>query len=184
MAQEKIGDNETVSAMARMLAEGRTRSIQVGGRVVEFHEAKMKHIPLLVGLFNEIVQSVDQKSITTLVSMIATRQITAIKSGQNPDDIPMPEEALVMQAFGNIDILQHITVSVSGTLPKMASALSTLSEDEYNELSIDEGIAVLYGIFVLNYGFFTERLVPTLRVLLGAAMSKKSASQPQNAANA
>lgn len=179
-----INDADTISAMASALLSGRTRTVMIGERTIEIQEAKMRHIPLILSTFNKLAQSVDQKSLSNLVSVVATRQIAAIKQGADPDDIAVPERELVAEAFGNVDLLTHLAVTLAADLPKLAAAFTTLPESEFDDLSISDGIQIVFAIVVLNYGFFSERLVPTLRALLGTVIAKKNASLPQSAANA
>lgn len=184
MEQTHIDDQDQIAAIARTLMDGRMRSTQIGTKVVEFTEAKMRHIPIIIKFFNSVAQSVDKDGMTKLVKMISQRQIAAIQQGANPDDIPMPEHDLVVQAFGNLDILQHILVSVAEQLPALVASLTNVTAEEYEDMTPDHGVAVLFGIIVLNYGFFTNKIVPTLRVLLGAIVAKQGGNQPEKSSAA
>lgn len=148
------------------------------GTEVEVYEARMKHVPVLIEMFTDIVSSVDQRKFIDLIDMMVNYQKAAAGQGfdprvLNPDNKSV--EDLVRDVFGGGSVLMQIVTAIFHKLPRFAGAFTNLDVDEFDaKIDLDEAILIVGAILHRNYHFFTRRLPPLLTAFMQSWASKNA----------
>lgn len=152
------------------------------GTVVTFSVAKMKHLPALVAVFNELINGVSEEDFSSIIQVIATKQQDAIAQGKSPHAVDFTEEDVLGMAIEGrsvlFTILQSIAIQISALVPMFCS----LTEDEFNELDMDEGPLVLLAIVGANYSFFTQTLPRVFKDIFQQRVEKAGKAKAVKAA--
>lgn len=171
------GNFEDLSAAAVAIFGGASNVVPIKslGRSITIRPATMKNLNLLIEFFKELINGMDQEALGGLVEMIADRQIAATKAGEDPSNLDLEEIAgvsVVTKAFKNVSLIAMLLSATLGILPRVAPIFSDITEDEFGDLPPDEGMLIAGGIFMLNYGFFTQSLPPLLTAFTKSWASK------------
>lgn len=152
------------------------------GKTVVVQQGKVRHLGLLLEFFNVLVSRMDRQQITTLVALYEDRKkaeefkkkvSAALQAGETLPDAPeQSTESLVDKAFDRSALLLTLLNCVNDVLPKIISGMSNVTAEEFDDLDLDEGAAVAYAVFTVNYGFFSRNLPQALQLSLGAAARK------------
>lgn len=146
------------------------------GIQVKVKPATMRHIGSLMQLFATIVTNMDQNALATIIGAVSAYQKKAIEEGRDPNRLDMTPAEIVERALGNTSALSEIARAAMDALPKVVSNFSNLTEDEFLDMPLDDSTMVAGAIFMVNYDFFTQRLLPTL-VAFGRSRASKLQSQ-------
>lgn len=171
-------DAQDLALAANAIFTGASNSFKSrSGKPVIIKTATMKQVALITKFFNAVVASLDPEAVLALIQMYAERQKAAIAAGQDPHSISVTEsDSLVKKAFGSVGLLGQLLMAVAEELPAFVAGFTNLTEAEYEALEPDEGLTLVGGIFMLNYGFFTRALPPILtafmKSLAGRAQGK------------
>ena len=186
MAQENQKDvMDDLSAAATAIFGGTSNEVYIKSldRVATIKPASMKQLPILIGFFKNLMAHMDQEAIASLVELISDKQRDAINRGEDPSKLPIEEIAgisVVNTAFKNASLLTILLSATFESLPKVVPAFTTVTEQEYGDLSPDEGLLLAGGVFMANYGFFTQSLPPLLTVFFREWASKNTPVLVQN----
>ena len=179
MAQQITGSDgfQDFSSAATAIFGGESKEVMLPslGRVVHIQPATMKQLPLVIGFFRDMLIGMDQEAVAGLVEIISDRQREAMQAGQGPNSVPVEEiasQALVGKAFKNVSLIAMLLSATLGCLPKVVPAFCDITADEFDLLPPDEGMLLAGGIFMVNYGFFTQSLPPLLTAFMKAWASK------------
>lgn len=134
------------------------------GKKITVSRAKVAHVGLLLHFFNLLVSNLSKEDIITLVTLIEEK-----RTGKKPD---LSIEALVGQAFGRSSLLVSVFQATYEAMPKIVTALTPLTEDEWSGLDMDEGVLLAVSVFQVNYHFFSQNLPHAMRVFLALAAKK------------
>lgn len=147
------------------------------GKTVTIKQATMRQLPLILSFFRDVMAGMDQECLSSLVDMIAEHQKSALASGEDPNKVSIAEvstEDLVHKTFGNVNLITMVLSATLASLPKMGAAFTDLTEDEFGDLPPEEGMLIAGGIFMANYGFFTQSLPPLLTAFMRSWASKNA----------
>lgn len=172
-------DSQDMSLAAFAIFSGATNTFTTSkGKTAIVKQATMKQLPVVLKFFQEIVGGLDQTALVSLIDMYADRQRKALANGEDPNAIEAgPEddsEVLVGKVFGNVSLLTQLLASAATVLPELVQSFTNLTEEEYEELSPDEGLTLVGAIFLLNYGFFSQNLVPIFQAFMRNVGRKKA----------
>lgn len=126
--------------------------------------ARVAHVGLLLHFFNCLVANLSKEDIITLVTLIEER-----RTGVSPD---LDVEQLVGQAFGRSSLLVSVFQATYEAMPKIVTALTPLSQEQWENMEMDEGILLAVSIFQVNYGFFSRNLPHAMKGFLALAARK------------
>lgn len=176
-------DSQDMALAASAIFSGATNGFKTSaGKPAVIRQATMKQIPVILRFFQAIVGGLDQTALISLVELYADRQRKALAAGVDPNAIEMgPEEdseAMVGKVFGNVSLLTQLLASASEVLPELVVSFTNLTEDEYENLPPDEGLTLVGGVFMLNYGFFSRALPPIFQGLMQAMAARKGVEKP------
>lgn len=169
-------DDLLLAAMA-IFEEGKNTFTTSTGRVVVIKAATMESLSLVMEFFKLVAGALENHQMATLIDLVSDEQKKLMAQGIDPRKVSLENLAsadLVSKAYNNISIISVLMAALFDHLPKFATAFTDLSEEEYRKLSYDEGVLTIMGIFVLNYHFFTRRLLP---MFVGFIRSMVSANQ-------
>ena len=152
------------------------------GKTVVVQQGKVRHLGLLLEFFNVLVSRMDRQQIVTLVALYEDRQKSAafevkVRAAMAAGE-PLPEppdqstDSLVDKAFERSSLLLTLLNCVNDVLPKIIAGMSNVTAEEFYDLDLDEGAAVAYAVFTVNYSFFSRNLPQALQLSLGAAARK------------
>ena len=147
------------------------------GKTATIRQATMRQLPIILSFFRDVMAGMDKDSLAGLVDLIAEHQKKALSAGEDPNKASINEVAtsdLVNTAFGNVGLLTMLLSATLSSLPKMGAAFTDLTEDEFGDLLPDEGLLIVGGIFMANYGFFTQSLPPLLTAFTRSWASKNA----------
>lgn len=150
-----------------VFGEGKTEfELPSSKRMVKVLPAKMGQLEGAMMFFNRVVSELSQSELATLLDLVINKQKALLLSGKDPRSIDLRElatsEELMGAAFGNVSIISLLMAGCFRHLPGFAAVFSDIPEAEYKELEFDDGVMVILAIFILNYSFFTQRLLPML----------------------
>lgn len=151
------------------------------GKVLEIRPATMGHLPQIMLFFGGVVSGLDPSQLAQLIDSVVHSQKMAIARGEDPSKVDLRELAtdeLVAKSFGHASLLSSLFAAVFQLLPSLVESFTNLTEQEFRELELDEGILVAGGIFLLNYRFFTQSLPPILTAFMKSWASKKGVTLP------
>lgn len=186
-AVQKAAPAPDTSATDLMLAAtaifdgGKNTFTARSGKEVVIQPATMGHISRVMLFFSGVVSTMDPSSFAQLIDSVVHAQKMAIARGEDPSNVNLRELAtdeLVNKAFGHTSLLTQLFASVFDLLPDLVAAFTNLSSEEYRSLDPDEGMLIAGGIFLLNYRFFTQSLLPMLTAFMKSWASKKGAATP------
>lgn len=138
-------------------------TLRDGTRIV-VSRAKVAHVGLLLHFFNLLVANLSKEDIITLVTLIAETRAKRV-----PD---LSVEELVTQVFGRSSLLVSVFQATYEAMPKIVSALTPLTEEQWSNMDMDEGVLLAFTVFEVNYHFFSQNLPHATRVFLALAAKK------------
>lgn len=142
------------------------------GKNVQVKPATMRHIGSLMQLFAEVVTNMDQNALATIIGAVSQHQQKAIAEGRDPNKLDMTPAEIVEKALGNTSVLSELSRAGMEIFPKVVSNFSNVTEDEFLDMPLDDATMVAGAIFMVNYDFFTQRLLPTLVAFARSRASK------------
>lgn len=137
-----------------------------------FYAAKMKHLGQIGELINGIIGTLDQSELKGLLSMVSKEQQDKINAGVSPYSLETTE--IVKRAMGETPLGIKLVTGAATMMTNMAPTFTNLAPGEYEELDMDEGLIVLYGVFAHNYAFFTQRLLPVIVASIANLKARQS----------
>lgn len=144
-------------------------------RDVVCRTAKMRQLTFLIEVFETIVNRIDAESLGAIVEMVADAQRGQLDKGQDPNDLPyagLTATEIVNKVKGRINVVAMLMTALLSEMPRIAQEFSDVSEAEYNQLDLDEGMSLLLAIFTVNYSFFTQSLPPMFSAFMQTWASK------------
>ena len=139
------------------------------GTKVIVQAAQLKHLGILLALFSDIINGLDQAQIIEIVQMIETRSLVPVY-GANGEEVPSVETTVgVVLARSNL--LLTLATAAAATLPKAIEAMSSLNFEQAATLELDEGVLVSAAVFKLNYRFFSQSW-PLIRKAMAGQLAK------------
>lgn len=145
------------------------------GQQITISPAKMKQMPSIMRFFHRVVGALETSDLKKLVDIVSAEQRKLIAEGKTPAEIDIRSLVtgdVVDKAFGNVSIISLLGAAAFEHLPDFVPLFTNLNADEFGELEFDEGMLIAGGIFILNYGFFTQRLRPILMGFIRALASE------------
>lgn len=168
---EQQGPDESLASAAEVIfGTAESPLVLRDGRPVVVQHGRVKHVGVMLSFFNALVENLDKDDIVTLVGLIEER-----RTGENKLAFANVEE-LVSQAFSRSSLVVALFQATYSVLPTLVAALTTLSEDDFKELDLDEGAIVAMAVFQVNYSFFSRNLPQAARGFLALAAKKMVAS--------
>ena len=143
-------------------------------RRVVVRPATMRTIGNLMQLFASIITNMNPTTLAILVGGVSDYQRQAIAEGKDPNKLDMSPEKIIEKALGNTSILSELSAAAMDAMPKVINNFSDLTEDEFLDMPLDDATTIVGKVFMVNYDFFTQRLLPTL---VAFARSRASKSQ-------
>lgn len=140
-------------------------------------QATMRQLPIILAFFRDVMAGMDQECLSSLVDMIADHQKSALAAGADPNKVDvagLSTNDLVHKTFGNVNLITMLLSATLTSLPSLSAAFTDLTEDEFGDLPPEEGMLIVGGIFMANYGFFTQSLPPLLTAFTRSWASKNA----------
>lgn len=147
------------------------------GVEVTVKNAKVKHLKQITQYIQEFVSSFDPQEILTILAAVSRRQEARINAGDSP--YTMDTDSMVKEVVGEASLLMRVMNAGVDTFTLLAPLFTSLSREEFEDLDIDEGALVIFGVFGRNYHFFTRQVLPVIRACLAQRMQaapKKTAT--------
>lgn len=162
---EPLGRQDDLAAAADVLfgTEENPLVLRSGEKIV-VKTARVAHVGLLLHFFNALVTNLSREDIITLVTLIEER-----RTGASPT---LDVEQLVAQAFGRSSLLVSVFQATYEAMPRIVTALTPLTQEQWENMEMDEGILLAVSIFQVNYGFFSRNLPHAMKGFLALAARK------------
>lgn len=157
--------NDLLAAALTIFENGGTKFTLQDGFEAEIYPAKMKQMAPTMRFFHQVVGSLETSQLATLIDVVGKKQKEYLAEGKDPRTIDIKElvsSDVISDAFGNASIISLLFSAAFDYLPGFVKLFTNIPEEKYGDLDFDEGVIVVVGIFVLNYHFFTQRLLPLL----------------------
>ena len=189
-----MSDTDTISDLAlaaSAIFTGGVNSFALdNGKTVEIHPAKMKHLTEVMGFFRALVSRLQPGQLGTIIEFIAKRQREAMASGKRPTDIDLMTllremvdrkgddalglegEEMVVRGIETSQLFFDMLGAVLEEMPRLIPLFTNITIEEWDELDLAEATAVIGGIFMVNYRFFTQSLRPILLAFAVGLMRK------------
>lgn len=161
-AVEVTAEGTLEQVVDELFSQARTTLTLRSGTEVVFKSASYKHIGKITRLFEQLLNRVPADKLGTLIDMIVSEQKNLLLAGKSVNDLDLGATALVKEAVGNSSLLLSVFANVSDVLPEAVEMFSTISQDAFNELEIDEAMLVAVGVVARNYSFFIQTVRPIL----------------------
>jgi len=159
------------------------------GKVIKIKPAKVGQLSVIMEFFNALINRVDPQQLATLVAFIAERQKAAIARGDNPYALDLRTEIATMlmegtgvevdslvvakKALGQSSMMLSMMSAVLELIPTVIPAFCNVSKEEWDDLEIDEAMVVVGSIFMVNYSFFMQRLLPVLTGFAASVIARR-----------
>ncbi len=165
---KKVLDAEMVDLKlaAQTLLEDGTMQVVTGDRTIIVRPGRMKQLTACVEFFEELVDALDRNQMAHLIDAVVKMQTEAIASGRKATDIDLKAfatEQLVNDAHNRVKLITALTKAFLRILPRFVEVFTDVTAEEFGDMDIDVGFQVGGAVFTLNYGFFTQRLLPIVR---------------------
>lgn len=174
-------DAHDLNLAAAAIFEGGSSSlpVHVDGkvRVVTAKQATMGTLPAITKFFNDVLGNLSPEQTAVVVDTLVQRQSKRIAEGLDPNDISVVDldsDELVSAAFGKAGVLLTLFSAAAESLPTLVGEFTNLTPDEYRKLEMDQGILVAGAVFMVNYSFFSQRLLPVLQVSLRGLLARQA----------
>lgn len=186
--------NETISDLAlaaNAIFNGGANSFAMdNGKVVEIRPAKMKQMTDVMGFFKALVSRLEPGQLGRIIEFIAKRQREAMAAGKKPTDIDLMTllremvdrngddaqgiegEEMVVRGIETSSLFFDMLGAVLEEMPRLIPSFTNLTVAEFEEMDLAEATAVIGGIFMVNYRFFTQSLRPIL-LAFGVGVMRK-----------
>lgn len=153
------------------------------GFKVEIRTANLGSLGVIVKVFSRLMEQFNEAQMRQLVDLAAEAQMLAIAQGQDPKNVSIDYNQLVGKAFNSGRVIETIFLGILTEVPELFKTFTNIPEDRVYKLDLDEGILIMGGIFVANYGFFTQRVLPILtsigtRVARASLVEGKQSPKP------
>lgn len=158
------------------------------GKPVVLKPSTMAQLPVLMRFFTAVIKSMDAQSIATLVRLLSGAQQRQIAKGLDPNAIDVApggdvegfmKDSSTAKLMDYAGLLTQVMTAGLEQLPELAEAYTTLSAEEYELLPPDEGMIIAGGVFLMNYHFFTQRLLPIFAAFMKSQAALALPETPQ-----
>lgn len=143
------------------------------GTRVNFPRTGIKQLGKATAFVNKIAGTAVPESLNQFLALAATEQKRLLEEGKSVHDINLNHNGLLETALGNHSLLLGIFSAVADVLPEVVAIFSTITEAEYESLSLDEQLIIAAGILIVNYSFFTQSLPPIIKSAMRAVNAKQ-----------
>lgn len=137
-----------------------------------FYAAKMKHLSQIGALVQGMVAALDHSELKALLTLVSADQVDKINNGVSPFSLNTTE--VVKSALGTTPLGIRLVTGAHDLMVEMAPTFTNLKKGEFEELDLDEGLVVVFGVFARNYAFFTQRLLPLIVASIANLKARKS----------
>lgn len=137
-----------------------------------FYAAKMKHLGVIGGLIQGMISTLEKSELQSLLKLVSKDQEDKINAGVSPFSLETTE--VVKAALGDTPLGIKLITGAAGMMSEVAPLFTSLKPGEFEELDMDEGLIVLYGVFAHNYAFFTQRLLPVIAASIANLNARKA----------
>ena len=141
---------------------------------VQIFQCKVKNIGLIIGLFDTLISRIPADEFDAFLFGLRDMQTKAIKAGKSPFDMEGTSE-LVLNILGSRSLVMAVLTGCNDALVPFLTQFTSLTADQFEELTLDEFGVIAAGVIAINYGFFTHTLRPLLQRAIAAWRSKKNA---------
>ena len=130
-------------------------------RKVAIKAAKVKHLRQVTEFVQTFIQNFEPEELVTLLQRVSERQQNLIAGGSSPYSLNTSE--LVKEVAGEASLLLRIVNTGIEAFAKLAPIFSEITEEEFEDLELDDAALLVFGIFGRNYHFFTQRVLPVIQ---------------------
>lgn len=141
--------------------------------VVHIKTARMGQLKIIIKFFTTLMTRFNDAQLKTVIEFVSEQQMIAITQGKDPKGVEIDWSSLIGRAFGNASLIHTMAISVLDEIPEVVEAFTTLTPEQLDNLELDQVILIVGGIFVTNYGFFTQRVAPVLRLWFAGLAREK-----------
>lgn len=162
--------NTMLASLDELFAGAESNLTLRSGKKVEVPAAKVKQLKQITAFITDFVSSFEEKALVQLIMKVSARQEAAIEQGTSPYLLHTNE--IVKELAGEAGILMSVLNGGLGQIGKVVSIFSNITEEEFDDLELDEAGVLLFAIFGRNYSFFTHQVLPVIRVCIQRVMVK------------
>lgn len=152
------------------------------GVQVHFPRAGIVQLGKATKFINLLIERADKIKVDAFLKLVAGEQAALLAEGKSAHDINLNNVKLLGKALDNGPLLMSLFGSMADALPEFVAIFTTIKEDDYAALTLDEQLVIAAGILVVNYSFFTQSLPPIIRSALKGFQMLKSGQGKRNAA--
>lgn len=164
-AKEIVAQHALMQAADDMFAGTGSHTIRLrSGRSVEIKSAKVKQLRQITAFVQSFLAKLDQSAIAGIIVKVSKYQEEAIKAGTDP--YKLETRQLITDLIGEGGAISQLLQLGVDELPKLVPMFSDLSEEEVDDLDLDEAAQVGMAVFVRNYHFFTQQVAPVIHVFI------------------
>ena len=177
--------SEVARDVSSLFDEFRKELVLSDGRKVEVTPGKTRHFGLLLRMFETALDNLDPNQLGKLFHLIANKQLVAIAQGRNPLEVILKEgektieteegtRKAVAEVMGTSSLVLSFVQSAWSCLPEVVEAMTNLKGEQWLDLEMDDGAAVVFSIVAMNYDFFFQSSRPLL-LAVGASLRRRAA---------
>ncbi len=144
------------------------------GKEVTIKRAGIVQIGKATAFFSMLISSAPAERIKALIELISSEQAKLLEEGKSVHDMNLNAIGIIQKGLDTQGLLLPLFASVAEKLPEFCSYFSTVSAEEYAELTLDEQMVIAAGVFAVNYGFFTQSLPPIIKSVIAGLKNKQS----------
>lgn len=159
--------NELEIAAERLFSDSQSNYTLANGREVIVSPCKMMHLSVIMDFFKRLTDRVDPEQFGALLQTVVDAQTKNVTEGRQPNDMgAMTIGEMIKKGLGNASLTVMLIGAIADELPRLAAPFTNLSSDEIAHLDVDEGMEVASRIVMVNYDFFTQKLLPVLQAFV------------------
>lgn len=150
------------------------------GRSVTVSPAKMWQMGPLMNFFKEVIGRLPRNKVDMLITRVAEEQLRIIADGGDPTKLNLQamvtSDAVIGEVMEHVSLVTSFMAETFDILPEFVAMFTDVTPAEFKELEFDEGALLAFGIFALNYDFFTQRLLPICTGFLRSLASENQSA--------
>lgn len=179
-ASNPVESQNAMMAAADDLFDGSYDTVTLSNdRVVAIKAAKVKHLRQITEFVQTFIQNFEAEELVGILQRVSERQQRLLAEGSSA--YSLNTSALVKEVAGEASLLLRVITTGIEAFSKLAPIFSEITEEEFEELDLDDAAVLVFGIFGRNYHFFIQRVLPVIQgsIVQRTMQAKKTTSAPE-----
>ena len=167
--------NDLSAVVDGLFANAVTSFTTEQGVHVEFKRAGITQLGKASKFIELVMAKADPSRVKDFLDLITGEQQALMAEGKSVYDINLNAVSMIEKFLGNQSLLLTIFAATAEVIPEFVSIFSTITPEQFDQCSLDEQMVMAAGVFIVNYGFFTQSLPPIIKSVMQGLKKKHDA---------